>query len=177
MRLPFTLFPHFSLLNLLPFDIQPCFVANLTRIFTEVAPMGFLEVSPTEFWDQHVKKLQSIEVGIDQAETHLESVREKRASPRIRSLNLASYVPMKDKRQEYIISIGRTLDVSEGGAKIETHRKLDRGVQLELEIAVEDQIISAKGEVLYSTELGHGLFGTGIRFTFIAEEDRLLLQS
>jgi len=90
---------------------------------------------------------------------------------------LASYVPMKDKRQEYIISIGRTLDVSEGGAKIETHRKLDRGVQLELEIAVEDQIISAKGEVLYSTELGHGLFGTGIRFTFIAEKDRRLLQS
>ena len=61
--------------------------------------------------------------------------------------------------------------------KIETHRKLDRGVQLELEIAVEDQIISARGEVLYSTELGHGLFGTGIRFTFIAEEDRRLLQS
>ena len=139
--------------------------------------MGFLAVSPTEFWDQHVKKLQSIEAGIDQTEAHLESVREKRASPRIRSLNLASYVPKKGERQEYIISIGRTLDVSEGGAKIETHRKLDRGLQLELEIAVEDQIISARGEVLYSTELAHDLFGTGIRFTFIAGEDRRLLQS
>jgi len=139
--------------------------------------MGLLKVSPTEFWDQHVKKLQSIQSGIDQAEAHLESIREKRASPRIRSLNLASYVPKKDEQQEYIISIGRTLDVSEGGAKIETHRKLDRGLQLELEIAVEDQIISARGEVLYSTELADGLFGTGIRFTAIAKEDRRLLQS
>jgi nitrogen fixation protein len=139
--------------------------------------MGFLKVSPTEFWDQHVEKLRSIQSEIDQVEAHLESIREKRASPRIRSLNLASYVPKKDEQQEYIISIGRTLDVSEGGAKIETHRKLDRGLQLELEIAVEDQIISARGEVLYSTELADGLFGTGIRFTAIAKEDRLLLQS
>jgi hypothetical protein len=139
--------------------------------------MGFLKVSPTEFWDQHVKKLQSIQAGIDQVEAHLESIREKRASPRIRSLNLTSYVPKKDEQQEYIISIGRTLDVSEGGAKIETHRKLERGLELELEIAVEDQIISARGEVLYSTELADGLFGTGIRFTAIAKEDRRLLQS
>jgi hypothetical protein len=139
--------------------------------------MGFSEFDPAEFWENHVKKLRSIQSRIDQAEAHLESVREKRASPRIRSLNLASYVPKKDERQEYIISIGRTLDVSEGGAKIETHRELARGVQLELEIAVEDQIISAKGEVLYSTDLGHGLFGTGIRFTSIAEEDKRLLHS
>jgi len=139
--------------------------------------MASLKLNPTEFWDRHAKKLQSIQSEIDQAEAHLESIREKRASPRIRSLNLASYVPKKDEQQEYIISIGRTLDVSEGGAKIETHRKLDRGLQLELEIAVEDQIISARGEVLYSTELADGLFGTGIRFTSIAKEDRRLLQS
>ena len=135
------------------------------------------KLSPTEMWDQHIEKLQSLESEMQQAETFLDSVREKRASPRIRSLNLASYVPMKGEQQEYIISIGRTLDVSEGGAKIETHRQLDRGLQLELEIAVEDRIISARGEVLYSRELGDDLFGTGISFTFIAEEDRRLLQS
>ena len=139
--------------------------------------MGSSQFDPIEFWKQHIKKMRSYEARVQQAETHLESVREKRASPRIRSLNLASYVPKKDEKQEYIISIGRTLDVSEGGAKIETHRKLDRGLELVLEIAVEDQILSAKGEVLYSTELADGLFGTGIRFTAIAEEDRRLLQS
>jgi hypothetical protein len=34
-----------------------------------------------------------------------------------------------------------------------------------------------QGEVLYSADLGRGLFGTGIRFTFMAEKDRPLLQS
>ena len=139
--------------------------------------MGFSEFNPVEFWDKHVKRLRSTESGIHSAETHLESVREKRRSPRIRSLNLTSYVPKKDEEQAYIISIGRTLDVSKGGAKIETHRKLDRGLELELQVAVEDRIISARGEVLYSRELGHGLFGTGIRFTSIDEEDTRLLRS
>ena len=135
------------------------------------------KLSPTEVWDRHIEKLQSRESALQHTEAFLDSVREKRASPRIRSLNLTSYVPRKGEQQEYIISIGRTLDVSEGGAKIETHRQLDKGLQLELEIAVEDQIISARGEVLYSRELGDDLFGTGISFTFIAEEDRRLLQS
>ena len=139
--------------------------------------MASSKLSPTEMWDRHIEKLQSMESTMQQTEAFLDSVREKRASPRIRSLNLASYVPRKGEEQEYIISIGRTLDVSEGGAKIETHRQLDKGLQLELEIAVEDQIISARGEVLYSRELGDDLFGTGISFTFIAERDRRLLQS
>jgi len=134
-------------------------------------------LSPTKKWDEHNRKLQVIESEIQQTEVFLESVMEKRASPRIRSLLLASYVPRKGEQQEYIISIGRTLDVSEGGAKIETHRQLDKGLQLELEIAVEDQIISAKGVVLYSQELRDGLFGTGISFTAINEEARRLLRS
>jgi hypothetical protein len=143
----------------------------------EVALMGSSKFNPTELWDEHNRKLRVIESEMQQTEAFLESVMEKRASPRIRSLFLASYVPRKGEQQEYIISIGRTLDVSEGGAKIETHRQLEKGLQLELEIAVEDQIISAKGEVLYSQELRDGLFGTGISFTAINEEARRLLRS
>ena len=139
--------------------------------------MGSLKFNPTEMWDEHNRKLRAIESKMQQTEVFLESVKEKRASPRIRSLLLASYVPRKGEQQEYIISIGRTLDVSEGGAKIETHRQLEKGLQLELEIAVEDQIISAKGEVLYSQELRDGLFGTGISFTAINEEARRLVRS
>ncbi|UCG11498.1 MAG: PilZ domain-containing protein [Deltaproteobacteria bacterium] len=110
------------------------------------------------------------------AKRELEDVREKRASPRIRSLNLASYTPKKRGEQEYIVSIGRTLDVSRGGAKVETHRKLAEGIELDLDIAVEDKIISAQGKVLHSEELKNGLFGTGIRFTTISEEDLVFLK-
>ncbi len=106
----------------------------------------------------------------------LEKVREKRTSHRIRSLNLTSYTPRKADKQEYIVSIGRTLDVSEGGVKVETHRKLADGTELEMDIAIEDKIITAKGEVVHTEELENGLFGTGIRFTSISEEDRRSLR-
>ena len=134
------------------------------------------KLTPTEFWDQHINKLESIHSEMKQAEALLEDVREKRTSPRIRSLYLTSYIPKKGKEQDYIISIGRTLDVSEGGVRVETHRQLDKGTKLELHIAVEDEIISAEGEVLYCEELSDGLFATGICFTSIRKEDcRLLL--
>lgn len=134
------------------------------------------KLSPADFWDRHVKNLQSIHAKRKEADAHLERVKEKRTSPRIRSLNLTSYVPKKGEQQEYIISIGRTLDVSEGGAKLETHRHLDPGTKLELDVAVQDKIISARGEVVHSEDLGNGLFGIGIRFTDISEEERRLLR-
>jgi hypothetical protein len=114
--------------------------------------------------------------GASMSEHELENVREKRTSRRIRSLNLTSYTPKKGDRQEYIVSIGRTLDVSEGGVKVETHRALANGTELEMDIAIEDRIITAKGEVVHTEELKNGLFGTGIRFTSISEEDRISLR-
>ena len=106
------------------------------------------------------------------SERDLEGVREKRSSRRIRSLNLTSYTPRKGEEQQYIVSIGRTLDVSEGGVKVETHRRLADGTELEMDIAIEDRIITAKGEVVHTEELKNGLFGTGIRFSAISDEDR-----
>jgi hypothetical protein len=109
-------------------------------------------------------------------ERELDSVREKRANRRIRSLNLTSYTPKTGDKQEYIVSIGRTLDVSEGGVKVETHRRMANGTGLEMDIAVEDKIITARGEVVHSEELKNGLFGTGIRFTSISDDDRNFLK-
>ena len=110
------------------------------------------------------------------SEHELENVKEKRTSHRIRALNLTSYTPRKGDNQEYIVSIGRTLVVSEGGVKVETHRKLAKGTELEMDIAIEDKIVTAKGEVVHTEELKNGLFGTGIRFTSISEEDRKSLR-
>jgi c-di-GMP-binding flagellar brake protein YcgR len=110
------------------------------------------------------------------SERELKDVMEKRGSRRLRSLNLTSYTPKKDDEQEYIVSIGRTLDVSDGGVKVETHRKLEDGTELEMDIAIEEKIINAKGEVVHTEELENGLFGTGIRFTWISEEDRKSLR-
>jgi hypothetical protein len=134
------------------------------------------QVSPEEIECQDVEKIDAIDSSGTEADDLIETTLEKRASPRIRSLHLTSYLPKKGGRQEHIVSIGRTLDVSEGGMKLETHRPLDNGTRVELAIAVEDAVISAEGEVLYSKELVDGLFGTGICFTSMNEEDRQLLR-
>ena len=105
-----------------------------------------------------------------------ESVKEHRQSRRIRSLHLTSYVPKKGREQEYIISIGRTLDVSKGGVRVEVHRELAKGTELDMDIAIEDRVITAKGEVVHVEPLSGGLYGTGIRFTAISEADLALLQ-
>jgi c-di-GMP-binding flagellar brake protein YcgR len=114
--------------------------------------------------------------GTSMDEHELEQVMEKRRDRRIRSLNLTSYTPRKGEEQEHIISIGRTLDVSVGGAKVETHRELSTGTELDMDIAIEDRLISAKGVVVRVEQLKSGLFGTGIRFTSISEADRELLK-
>ena len=104
-----------------------------------------------------------------------ESVKEQRKSRRIRSLHLTSYVPRKGSEQEYIVSIGRTLDVSKGGVKVEVHRELAKGTELDMDIAIEDRVITAKGVVVYVEPLSSGLYGTGIHFTAISETDLALL--
>ncbi len=104
-----------------------------------------------------------------------DSVKEQRKNRRIRSLHLTSYIPRKGSEQEYIVSIGRTLDVGKGGVKVETHRELAKGTELDLDIAVDEKVIAAKGVVVHVEPLAQGLFGTGIRFTSISEEDRALL--
>ena len=101
-----------------------------------------------------------------------EGKREKRGSRRIRSLNLTSYTPKIGDQQEYIVSIGRTIDVSQSGVKVETHRILAAGTKLDMDIAIEDKIVTATGEVVHTEELENGLFGTGIRFTKISDQDR-----
>lgn len=98
-------------------------------------------------------------------------VKEHRKNRRIRSLHLTCYVPRKGSEQEYIVSIGRTLDVSKGGVKVETHRELAKGTELDMDMAIEDQLITAKGVVVYVNPLPGGLYATGIRFTSISEQD------
>jgi hypothetical protein len=104
-----------------------------------------------------------------------DNVKEQRHSRRIRSLHLTSYVPRKGGEQEYIVSIGRTLDVSGGGVKVEVHRELAKGTELDMDIAIEDRLITAKGVVVYAEPLPGGLYGTGIRFTAISDDDLALL--
>ena len=56
---------------------------------TEMAP---LRINAKEFWDQHIERLQSFDSEREATVDYLESVEEKRSSPRIRSLEIRQKV-------------------------------------------------------------------------------------
>jgi len=77
-------------------------------------------------------------------------------------------------REEESVTVGRTIDVSETGVRLETpgHLCIDDGVRLE--IAVEETIVNASGRVVHAARVGD-LIEAGIEFTVISDPDRLAL--
>ena len=86
----------------------------------------------------------------------------------------------------------RTLDFSESGAKIETGEELKEGDMLSVRIELPDlnafwvdengsrqydkTVIMCFGSVRWISQLGKGAFGAGIRFSGMANSDRVYLR-
>jgi c-di-GMP-binding flagellar brake protein YcgR len=69
------------------------------------------------------------------------------------------------------LEIGRTLDISEHGLRVETADALELGVDLELQIAAGERLIEARGRVVHCRpEADH--HETGIQLTEIEDGDR-----
>lgn len=71
--------------------------------------------------------------------------------------------------------VASTLDLSMGGAKIETRYALAKDEGLEIAIAIHPNVIKCKGTVVYVLELDGGRLLAGIRFDQLTKKDRLLL--
>ena len=93
------------------------------------------------------------------------TTKDKRMHPRIRSLNLLSYVCVDENNDVLKQGMGRTLDVSEGGIQLETHVPIDSQCTVLLTIAVEDDLMTdINGRVVYSKAGKVGRFECGIEF-------------
>lgn len=66
--------------------------------------------------------------------------------------------------------MGRTLNISAVGVKVEAYQHIPPGSRMELEIAVEDQVLSVQGKVVHSTETESGRYSMGIEFDELQEE-------
>jgi hypothetical protein len=71
--------------------------------------------------------------------------------------------------------VGRTVDVSLGGTRIETPYGLISGERLEISIAIPPQVIKCKGQVVHILWPGGKSLTAGIRFEDLSEQDRLYL--
>ena len=103
-----------------------------------------------------------------------EELEDRRRSARVRSLRLVTLEPIGTGSGEAPIEVGRTLDVSEAGARVEIVRELPPGQELELQIAVGDRLIQARGRVVH-TERAGSLVVTGIAWVEVAPADLGLL--
>lgn len=101
--------------------------------------------------------------------------KEQRKAVRINSLNL-SYIGIDENNVIVKQAMGRTLNVSENGILLETHFPIDSKQILSLSLALEDDLIDMKGEVVYSRPGEDEKYETGIKFIEVKEAPLLILK-
>lgn len=78
---------------------------------------------------------------------------------------------------EPLARLGRTLDVSAGGARLESDRELSIGELLSVEIAFGSQIVHAEARVVHVSPPDDELAGAGVVFDRVPAPDRETLSA
>lgn len=89
---------------------------------------------------------------------------EKRRQQRYESVNLLSYVCLDSEGKEWNQGMGRTLNINETGAKLETHEPIETQYIVLLAMGIEDEVVDIKGRVVYCNRGESGRFEAGIEF-------------
>lgn len=100
----------------------------------------------------------------------------QRRHHRTDSLNL-SYFNVDEDDQVIEQGMGRTLNISQSGILLETTTALATDQNLDMEMAMHDQIIIAKGRVVHCQELSTGKYQAGVEFTTISDQDLEIVKS
>jgi Tfp pilus assembly protein PilZ len=100
----------------------------------------------------------------------------RRAHERKDSLNLLDYVALGEDGNPIGRGVGRTLNVSEEGLFIETHIPLSQQQTILLTVALEEDIVEIKGQVVHTDKSNENRFTSGIKFIELDEEGRLIVR-
>ena len=100
----------------------------------------------------------------------------KRKHERYDTLNLLSYVSVDSEGKEWSQGMGRTLNISENGMKLETHEPVDTRYTLLLSIGMEDEVVDIKGKVVYCNRGAEAKFESGIEFKQVKPDAMSVLQ-
>jgi hypothetical protein len=99
-----------------------------------------------------------------------------RRSPRHPAYHLVSFSRTRfGELVEPLVHLARTLDVSVGGAGLETDSPLQAGDRLTLQIAVANQIVDLTATVVHVRPVHDDLYATGIEFDPLTDEGRAAL--
>ncbi len=97
---------------------------------------------------------------------------ERRGHPRVSVSHSALYFSDIYPRPR----VASTVNLSLGGAKIETPYRLISGEGVEISIAIQRQAIKCKGKVIYVIESTRGKTQAGIQFKELSKPDKLYLR-
>jgi hypothetical protein len=96
---------------------------------------------------------------------------EKRQFIRHDAIHLLDYQVIDKEGNGGTYSMGRTLDVSANGLKLETTHPLESGTRLEITVGLANELVELSGIVSHSHQK-RGRFIAGISFNGITSDDK-----
>ena len=96
--------------------------------------------------------------------------RNRRKHPRVSIDNLISVVSIDDNGNQICQSMGRALDVSQSGVRIETPhplQPLDTGLVSLVTVDPRNKLVKTSGKMVYSCRTDKGLYAAGIQLSGI----------
>jgi hypothetical protein len=100
--------------------------------------------------------------------------REQRKFIRYDSLHLLDYLVLDEEGKPGIYSMGRTIDVSLDGLKLETTTELSPNTRLLITVGIEDDLVDLEGQTTHAHPQD-GRYISGITFLKTSKEGRRVL--
>ncbi len=100
-----------------------------------------------------------------------------RESERKDTLNLVDYVVLDENGREADRAMARTMNVSEKGILLETHKPLKKGQMLLLTIGLRNELFEFKGRVVHCETCANEFHCSGIEFLEVSEAEMKLLRN
>ncbi len=102
---------------------------------------------------------------------------EKRKFPRVPTTNAVSYICLDADENPIEEGMGVTVNISLGGALLETSREIRGAYLLLVSIDVKKNVLQTKAKVIHCRSVGPSKFQTGIEFMGPIEERTRLIKS
>lgn len=102
----------------------------------------------------------------------MNDIADKRRFPRLDSSHLISFTHFDESDTPDDVGMGKTLDLSEGGVMIQTHRPFPINTGLEMVIALEERMITVRGRVVHVRQVEEDLYDVGVCFTEIDDAEK-----
>jgi len=89
---------------------------------------------------------------------------ERRGEARVKAINLVDVGEFTHAGLLTRLEIGRTLDLSRGGVRVELSHLIPIGQTITLDLELEDQIVEVHGEVEAVDSRADGRYALGVKF-------------